>query len=332
MNNKNSKSDVHKIRPAARIIDTLGKGLIKDDLAAVIELVKNAYDADSTDAEIKFEYISTQNTLVISIQDHGHGMDYETIVNKWLVPGTSDKLERKISPKRKRQLQGRKGIGRYAAGILGQELFLSTTDEIGMTTELLMDWTSMTKLDYLDEVEVLVERKKTNLESGTYIEIRNRLDDLEEKLDIVDIWPDKKIDKLNTELKKLLTPVAKRSKDKFIITLRFGDFPSDIYANSSSKVDPIPLLELFDYRISGSISKTGKASIIYENQNLKAHKQETVNLIIKDSEYLNEAGKKACGKLGFDIRVFDRDPEAIDDTIKRAKSLFKLNLGKRDTK
>lgn len=45
--------DAHQIRPTARIINTIGKGLIKDDLAAVMELVKNSFDADSPDFDIE---------------------------------------------------------------------------------------------------------------------------------------------------------------------------------------------------------------------------------------------------------------------------------------
>lgn len=57
-------------------------------------------------------------------------MSYDTIVNKWLVPSTDDKLKRKRSPKG-RILQGRKGIGRFAAMVLGDELTLDTKIEKG---------------------------------------------------------------------------------------------------------------------------------------------------------------------------------------------------------
>ena len=40
------------IRPEARLIKSIGKDLIKDYYAAVTELVKNAYDADSVKIDI----------------------------------------------------------------------------------------------------------------------------------------------------------------------------------------------------------------------------------------------------------------------------------------
>ena len=121
-----------KIRPAARLLKTIGQDLIKDVYAAIVELVKNAYDADSPDAFIKFKYDEEKELLLIGVEDHGHGMSFDTVVNKWLVPATDDKLIRKRSEKG-RVLQGRKGIGRFAAAILGERVLLETTSN-GLTT------------------------------------------------------------------------------------------------------------------------------------------------------------------------------------------------------
>ena len=109
------------IRPAGRHILTIGRDLIQDQSAAIVELVKNAYDADSTDVYITFRVPDDRKSLTIIIEDHGHGMSRDTVINKWLVPSTNDKLERKTTPKG-RTMQGRKGVGRYAASILGNDL------------------------------------------------------------------------------------------------------------------------------------------------------------------------------------------------------------------
>ena len=104
-----------KIRPAARIIQSIGSELIGDPYAAIIELVKNAYDADATMVEITFNYDVPAERIQIVIKDNGHGMTKEVILEKWLVPATKDKLERKFSPKG-RSFQGRKGIGPIRSG------------------------------------------------------------------------------------------------------------------------------------------------------------------------------------------------------------------------
>ena len=322
----------HHIRPAARIIDTLGKGLIKDDLAAIIELVKNAYDADSENVLVRFEFKESDNELIIAISDSGHGMDYDTVVNKWLVPGTSDKLERKVSPKKHRRMQGRKGIGRYAAGILGSELFLSTVDEKNNKTELLMDWSTIVDHDYLDEVEVLVENSSSRDAPGTYIEIRDKLDDRKVKVDIRALWPDTKFNKLKTELSKLLSPIQKKTRDKFSIMLETGEFPSESWGGVSIEIEPLPLLELYDYRIYGSITKTGKFNLTYENMCFSPAHTEKISFSVPKSSYVDELQNATTGKVQLDLRVFDRDPEAINEIVKRVKQSGNAEMNKTEVR
>jgi HSP90 family molecular chaperone len=129
MNNE----DVHKIRPAGRHLLTIGRDLIQNQYAAIVELVKNAYDADSSEVAILFKASGDRRKLTISIVDNGHGMSRGVVVSKWLVPSTDDKVLRKTSPNG-RMLQGRKGVGRYAASMLGDDLLLDTIDENGERT------------------------------------------------------------------------------------------------------------------------------------------------------------------------------------------------------
>ena len=100
-----------------RIIAHFGEDLIKNESIALLELVKNSYDADAHEVIITFE--STEdNELFIRVEDNGHGMEEGVVTNKWLVPSTSDKFIRKTSPQG-RIMQGRKGIGSFAVAILG---------------------------------------------------------------------------------------------------------------------------------------------------------------------------------------------------------------------
>lgn len=67
-----STETIEKIRPAGRHILTIGRDLIKDNRAAIIELVKNAYDADSTSVDISFKVSKNRDKLTINIKDLGH--------------------------------------------------------------------------------------------------------------------------------------------------------------------------------------------------------------------------------------------------------------------
>jgi len=109
-------------RPSARLISTIGEDIIKDMHAAVVELVKNSYDADAHKVEITFRN-SQDKKFIITVMDNGHGIEENVVINKWLVPSTSDKFIRKTSPGG-RIMQGRKGIGRFAVAILGEKLRL----------------------------------------------------------------------------------------------------------------------------------------------------------------------------------------------------------------
>src|SRR5262249_36165470 len=50
-----TKSGHAKMRPRARLIALLGDELISDEPVAVVELVKNSYDADATRVVVRFE-------------------------------------------------------------------------------------------------------------------------------------------------------------------------------------------------------------------------------------------------------------------------------------
>jgi len=188
-------------RPSARLIRTIGDEIIKDVYAAVIELIKNAYDADANNVELKFIDLVDARKAKIIIEDNGHGMDYKTVVNKWMVPATGDKLSRRKSPGG-RYMQGRKGIGRFATSILGNTLLMETTDQSGITTMVLIDWSFFSAKKYLDEIEILVESKHTAKKPGTELTI--------EPHEKVSEWTEKEMELLIKELRKLVSPIGEK--------------------------------------------------------------------------------------------------------------------------
>ena len=94
----------------------LGRESVSSDTAAIFELIKNAYDADAESVQIIFKDILKNNgkNAKIIIKDNGHGMDIDSINNKWMVIGTDDKEETQLSRTKKRIFIGNKGIGRFA--------------------------------------------------------------------------------------------------------------------------------------------------------------------------------------------------------------------------
>ena len=313
------KSSSHKIRPAARLIKTIGQDLIKDVYAAIVELVKNSYDADSPDSTVRFSHNVEKKRLLIRVEDHGHGMSFDTVVNKWLVPATDDKLQRKCSDKG-RILQGRKGIGRFAAAILGERILLETTHK-GVTTSLILDMEVLDNTEYLDQLELDVSVENTGKNNGTVIEIEKDKVSVD---DVRDTWTSKQLHKLLVELRSLISPeeVYKTASeqgfeihhDSFDIKLIFEEFPVKEYSNREIDIRPFPVLELYDYKISGTVDKSGKANLRFENQNVPGLPPEELTFkITLDAENT----LSYPGEVYIDLRVYDRDPDSIDNIIKR---------------
>lgn len=109
----------------AHHINRLGLELVAKQETALSELIKNAYDADATRVEIRFEnYKTPGGTLTIS--DDGSGMSEEVIKRTWMRISTTDKSDMPLSPTFARRRAGKKGIGRFAVQRLGRRLILET--------------------------------------------------------------------------------------------------------------------------------------------------------------------------------------------------------------
>lgn len=321
------ENGIHKIRPSARLIHTIGSDLIGDSYAALVELVKNSYDADASNVKINFNFtkIDQEDAIVITIIDNGHGMGYNTIINKWLVPATDDKLKRKASPKG-RTFQGRKGIGRFAASILGQEMTLTSIDETGEQSTVIIDWTIFKSDEYLENIQLLVEKKQVNTPSGTIIEIIAKKEKDDDK---ISIWDRTNIEKLIKELRKLISPFEEFNNDSFQIDLSFTNSPF-LDLDESITIETYPIIDLYDYRISGTIDDKGNAILLFEdNLNPKAKQSEKI-----ETHFNLDGNGRYCGLIKIDYRVFDREPEAIDNLINKGliDPVSQKYMGKNDAR
>jgi signal transduction histidine kinase len=289
----------HSIRPAGRHLLTIGRELIHDPYAAVVELVKNAYDADSKDVHIVFRGELERSRYSIDIRDRGHGMSKETVVNAWLVPSTRHKLHSRRSPGG-RTMQGRKGVGRYASSILGNDLLLQTTDPSGEQTTVCLLWSDFERAEYLHDVEVLVETNRTQASPGTLLHITG-------DQTMVAAWDREQFRRLRFELKKLMSPFNLSPEQEFQVRLTIKDFPG--CEDIDEIVKPFPIFDFFDYRIAGIVRSDGTGSLTYSNRK-SGDPEESFGF------QLGRTGT-GCGEVELDIRVYDRDKESIDELIKR---------------
>lgn len=128
-----------QFKVSAELKNILGRDLITSPDIAILELVKNSYDAHATKVEITFD------DDYLCIADNGKGMSRNDLINKWLFvaysaksDGTEDKSYRS---KFNRHYAGAKGIGRMSCDRLARNLKLTTRSAEENKTEVLyVDW------------------------------------------------------------------------------------------------------------------------------------------------------------------------------------------------
>ena len=166
-------------KPRARLILQLGDELIRNESIALLELIKNAYDADASLVRVIMKNLDKPEDGLIIVEDDGHGMTKDIIENVWMEPGSDYKKnlfeERRKTPKFGRLPLGEKGIGRFAAHKLGKIITIITKAENHPEILLKINWSAFEENKYLDDVSInLVSRKPEVLKNrtGTRIEIR----------------------------------------------------------------------------------------------------------------------------------------------------------------
>lgn len=165
-----------------RIIDHLGIQMYQSPTAAIAEIVSNAWDADSENVRITFDFRDEQKTnWKITISDDGQGMTFQECQDRYLSVGynrrQSDPLEK--SPSKKRSIMGRKGIGKFAGFGIANFIKVSTvTSKTNEHTEFELDLQKIRKGNsYVatSDLEIAATTKKieTSNSHGTTVELRS---------------------------------------------------------------------------------------------------------------------------------------------------------------
>ncbi|MCP4216615.1 MAG: hypothetical protein GY765_18330, partial [bacterium] len=177
--NKEKKFDIH-----ASIVFKLGEDLITDEIQALVELIKNAYDADADYVKIaihtnrKNDVKNTQYPNAngyILIEDNGHGMSESAIDRGWLTVSNSIKREMKFKKEttddKGRTPLGDKGLGRLGSQRLGEnvEIFSKHKDEDNEYHEyhVAFSWKDFENVDSLSKVPVYFKKPSPKKKEGT---------------------------------------------------------------------------------------------------------------------------------------------------------------------
>lgn len=138
-----------KYKMSSRATILLGRESVSRVDGAIIELVKNTYDADAGFCCLCFDVEHDQ----IYILDNGVGMTKETVETCWMLIGTDNKRVEYLSTK-KRIKSGEKGIGRFALDRLGSKCRMYTKHDSENLICWETDWSNFEKAgQIIDDVE-----------------------------------------------------------------------------------------------------------------------------------------------------------------------------------
>jgi hypothetical protein len=106
-----------KIHP--RVFAALGSDLVTNDVVAIIELVKNSYDAVASRVDVRFVDPDAGDRF-LEVLDDGVGMSRHIIEDAWCVVATPFRQNNPVSSKaeHERRASGNKGLGRLSAARL----------------------------------------------------------------------------------------------------------------------------------------------------------------------------------------------------------------------
>lgn len=201
----------HTFAITPRVIAHLGEDLIKNENIALVELVKNSYDAQATFCEIEFFFIGDELSKV-TITDDGIGMDLNTVENAWLVIGTDNKKKQLEHPSTDRLPLGEKGIGRLGVHKLGRKIRVQT-HKYGHNEVLIdIDWTKLANAQSIDDFPIQITEHVLSslpMPHGTKITIS----------DLKGEWNRRKLRNVYRDLASLNSPFNERT-DSFVVKVK----------------------------------------------------------------------------------------------------------------
>ena len=299
-----------QLRMHPRVFAALGKDLVTNDVVAVIELVKNSYDAFARNVWVEFGHDDREGSY-LEIRDDGHGMTREVIENAWCLVATPYKQTNALIQRgdRIRRVVGSKGLGRLSVARLGNRLAMLTQAPQSPCWEVIVDWSEVSAAADISQSAVGV-REYSGVtpfqKTGTQLRI----------FDLTDTWDKNRRNELKDGLSRLLSPFT--NSDEFNIFLSCSGNNEQVHIESAQ------FLSNPKYHIKGEVDACGNVDAIYrftpfrEDMLPKAVPTKLswsqIHDLAQEQEnwrfpHSCEAAK--CGPFSFDIRAWDTDAEGI---------------------
>ncbi len=310
--NRSLESEIN-FRLHPRIFEALGSRLVTNDVVAIIELVKNSYDAMATRVDIWFIRLEPTDRISLEIIDNGIGMTRDIIENVWSVVATPYRLDRPISQHkgRTRRVSGEKGLGRLSAARLGNDLELLTKAEQEPCWRFEVSWDELSAAESLDDCVFRINKCSSDWKDGTGTLVR--ITDLKTE------WTPKKVLDLRSQLSRLVSPFS--GIEDFDIWFRspFGE------STESIEIKPPEFLSYPPYKITGCVDEKGQLQAEYSHISPTRKREEKFKYQLRFHAYDDavEIGDTvdglvtACGSFEFEIRAWDLDSDSIGNIADR---------------
>ena len=327
-----------------RIIAHFGEDLIKNESIALLELVKNSYDACASKCTIDFHTDNFEKLESLTITDDGFGMNADIIRTVWLVIGTDFK-HKKLEPNCCGRFPlGEKGIGRLGVHKLGNKITLisksNKKDERGFESKevkLVIDWTTLNQAIKIEDFLIDVRESDspeyfTAGKTGTIILIEG----------LKTTWDRRQIREVYRNLTSLNSPFSE-ANDSFRVEITsnsdlFSGLPSfdDIkesglyFGHCTLKGDSIVDF-LYEFKPWSSLNKIDNRIITIQDLHDEAKFLKGIRTVInkdgkkKKEDYDIDLIDSQIGTIEFDIIIYEMDAQ-IFNLVNSEKTSIKTYL------
>ena len=313
----------------ARLMPQIGDQLIKNESIALLELVKNAYDADAPDVWVEMWDIDKTDKGKIIVKDNGDGMDLSIVENSWMEIGTDNKknlLDDYILNDKKSALgrlpMGEKGIGRFGVHKLGSKIILITRMQGRKEVVVKIDWTSFEKFDYLEQVPItVIEREPeyfTGQQKGTYIEIT----------ELKNVWTRGKLRDVYRSIMSLQSPFESIQSFNVVFETNHKEWLEGLLTVDRIKNDALffadvsiegnEITELkYEFKPWKVLNKLKEKQVVRTHIEMCREERENKNKILKKIDL----GLFDIGKVRMKLMIFDLDNTILSYGVSDKKGL-----------
>jgi len=331
-----------KITIHPRAIEAMGADLVTDDNIAMLEIVKNSYDAFAYNVKVEFG----DSNNFIKISDDGLGMSLDTLRTSWGQISTTYKKDNFTIERNgeKRVVSGNKGLGRLSTARLGRRLTIITKQLEMPAYRAEFLWEDFYKQENTDnckysiyEIENTFFSAKKGEDCGTIVLIEDLHSDWIQEAGSKKKVINPKLENLRAELSRVLDPFA-INKFKIELVLPNNEITLFNYQQPSEEIITHPLISKPPYKIKGVIDKeqnlTYVATILKDFKDPAKRREIILQEKVISWKEIQERcvpnipthDDASCGEFSFEIRVWDLDSDSLGAIFEEYKDQKNIAL------